>query len=751
MRRTGCKHRANNIARMNTPATPQSAAPVPPVAPPTAPPALAPAPDGFVNVFINGHLLHVKKGSTVMQACTQAGKEIPHFCYHERLSIAGNCRMCLVEIEGAPKPVASCHWPVAEGMKVNTESKVTQGARKGTMELLLINHPLDCPICDQGGECDLQDQAVAYGADRSHFNEMKRAVDDKDIGGKIKTVMTRCIHCTRCIRFATEIAGVEEFGATGRGEHMQVGTYVEAALQSELAGNMIDLCPVGALTSKPYAYAARPWELTDTPSVDVLDAIGGLLTLQSRAGQVLRVLPREDAGLNEEWCTDTARFSYDALTHNRLTTPLLRKGGQLQPVTWPEALAAAAKILKGQGPQQVGLIAGALESAETLFSLQQFAASALGGAAVSAYPTGVPLQPGHTLATSVNDWAKADGVLLIGCNPRLEAPLLNLRLRKLATKGRVPIHNLGLPANLTYPVTQLGTDATILETLASALPAATNRQILVGQGVLARVDAGTILAHAASLGTVNVLPDTLGRSTALAMGHTPSRTTAELIEAWHAGTLKTLWLHGDDTVMADELVGGKGTLVFCGTHLSPLAKLAQLVLPSAAHTEQAGTYVNAEGRLLEAHAATPPPMNAKESWKIYRALSEDLGEALPWNTLTQLRTTMQALQPNFPLALSCPIVAHTGTKTSQSEPKKHPKTPQCAALHATGAWPTLAPFYQRLEYLKQSTTMHTLQAESTAQPTPTPPPTAPQNPKHSAVSKAPAKPKSTARKATKAA
>ncbi|NBX86830.1 MAG: NADH dehydrogenase (quinone) subunit G, partial [Proteobacteria bacterium] len=400
-----------------------------------------------MNVFVDGVLLQVKKGSTVMAACTLAEKEIPHFCFHERLSIAGNCRMCLVEIEGMPKPIASCHWPVAEGMKIKTDSKMTLEARKGTMELLLINHPLDCPICDQGGECELQDQAVAFGSDRSHFHEFKRAVDDKEIGSKIKTVMTRCIHCTRCVRFATEIAGVEEFGATGRGENMQVGTYVEQALQSELAGNMIDLCPVGALTSKPYAFTARPWELERKEGVDVLDAVGTPVFVDVRAGQVMRVLPQEDASVNEEWLTDAARFSYDALQSNRVVTPLVRG----KEVGWGEAFAALRKMFEG-GPRVAGLF-GAMGCAEDAYSFGAFM-GAVGG--VFDYKPAGMVEHDLTLAGKIVDLDTADAVLLVGCNLRREAPLLNVRLRRGVLKRKLAVGVVGAAVDLTYRHVQLG-------------------------------------------------------------------------------------------------------------------------------------------------------------------------------------------------------------------------------------------------------------------------------------------------------
>ncbi|MCA3244194.1 MAG: NADH-quinone oxidoreductase subunit NuoG [Alphaproteobacteria bacterium] len=652
-------------------------------------PEFPPAPEGMVNVVIDGVHHIVPRTFTVMQACTQAEKEIPHFCYHERLSIAGNCRMCLVEVVGAPKPVASCHWPVAEGMKVNTQSQITIEARKGTMELLLANHPLDCPICDQGGECGLQDQAVAYGSDRSHFEEMKRAVDDKDIGSKIKTVMTRCIHCTRCVRFATEIAGVEEFGATGRGEQMQIGTYVEQALQSELAGNMIDLCPVGALTSRPYAYTARPWELKRASSVDVLDAISAPVFVDTRAGQVMRVLPQENDAINEEWLTDIARFSYDALSANRLTTPLIHG----QPASWPEAFAAVQNILaKAEG--KVGVVAGDQTSAETAFSLQQFAAQVLKTDYVTALPTGREGGLPFTLGMLLKEFDKAEAVLLLGCNPRREAPLLNVRLRRGVLKRGLKVYSVGAVADLTYRHTHLGDTVAALEDFKSDKPL----HIIVGAQALNRSDAAALLAAASQRGTVHVLEESCGRITAQAMGLTAS--AADLAKQWQSGKLAALWLHGDDTLTAEELKAGEGSVIYVGTHHTRAAKAAEVCLPAAAWAEAPGLFMNAEARVQEAQAACAPPLQAKETWKIYRALSEDLGATLPWNTLAQLREYLAAAHPAF---------APAQRNQPQAQPLTLPKTTgKLLTKKFTEAIPA---YYLRTTYLQQSAWMHRMQAE----------------------------------------
>ncbi|PZP39640.1 MAG: NADH-quinone oxidoreductase subunit G [Pseudomonas fluorescens] len=691
--------------------------PVPAAATPTPPPALPPAPEGFINVFVDGELIHVKKGSTVMQACTQAAKEIPHFCYHERLSIAGNCRMCLVEIEGMPKPIASCHWPAAEAMKIRTDSPMTINARKGTMELLLINHPLDCPICDQGGECALQDQSVAYGGDRSHYNEFKRAVDDKDIGSKIKTVMTRCIHCTRCIRFATEVAGVEEMGATGRGENMSVGTYVEQAIQSELSGNMIDLCPVGALTSKPYAFTARPWELVRTTSIDILDAVGTPITVDNRHGQVLRTQPRENNEINEEWMTDAARFSYDALATNRLTSPMIRRGKELQPCSWAEAFTVAKTALA----HPTGAILGSMASAEDAFSFKSFMETVLPGSPFDCRPSGSQLENFYTFNTPLIAFEQVDAVLLIGCNPRLEAPLLNVRLRRGALKRRMPVAAIGADMDLTYPFQQLENAPETLEQLisgkhkfADVLKGAQKPAIIVSASVLTRPDGQAIMAMAEKLAKkvgvltegwngLNVLASTAGRITALDMkarGTDAKSNTASIVKAFNAGKLQTLIVYGEDTVTIDDLEKGQGTVIYLGTHNTALAQKADIVLPTAAWSEKSGLYANLEGRVQLAHAAVQPPLNAKEDWKIFRALSEDMGKALPFNNLTQLRASIAAFAAPY-AGENWNKISMRGTSLTATAEKASSKP----------FAPVVTEYYQRLEYLRQSPTMLKCQAE----------------------------------------
>ena len=697
---------------------PQPSKAAKPVTPPPAPPT---PPSPFLNLFVDGLPVQVNRGATVMDACNKAAKEIPHFCYHKRLSIAGNCRMCMVEIEGMPKPVASCHWPAAEGMKVRTDSAVATAARKGTMEFLLINHPLDCPICDQGGECTLQDLSLGYGGDRTHFHEMKRAVDDKEIGAKIKTVMTRCIHCTRCIRFATEIAGVEEFGATGRGENMQVGTYVEQALQSELAGNMIDLCPVGALTSKPYAYTARPWELVSSPGLDILDAVGSHIRVDSRAGQVMRVIPTECDEINEEWATDAARFSYDALSRNRLAAPLV-KG---KPSGWPEAFAAIKGALKGVRKARIAGLMDDMHGAEDAYAFNAFLKETLGTSNVDCRTDGGQVSgrvhAGVICNTPFADWDKADAVLLIGCNLRLEAPLLNVRIRRAVRKRRIPVASIGAPVDLTYAHTPLGDTPQLLEAIlggfhpfSGILKDAKQPLIIVGGSVLAREDGAAVLHVAGQLASkvavkkgwngFNVLQSSCGRITALDMAATPATggmATREILESWRAGNLDVLFVYGQGHLSAADLAKGKGTLVYIGTHDDAIAKLADVVLPAAAWPEKAGLYANAEGRVQEMKAATRPPLNAKEDWKIFRALSAEIAEPLPFDTLGQLR----ALIGRFSTAYKPENWGAVLPAEWQQVGKPGKVSPQPFAT-------TVTQYYLRTPYLRESANMQAMQAEA---------------------------------------
>jgi len=617
---------------------------------------------------INGQEVEVPAGTTVLQACQSAGVEVPHFCFHERLAIAGNCRMCLVEMEKSPKPVASCAMPAADGQVVKTDSPMAQRARKGVMEFLLINHPLDCPICDQGGECDLQDEAMAFGFDRGRFQENKRAVKDKNFGPLIKTQMTRCIHCTRCVRFATDVAGVSELGATGRGENMEIGTYIEHALTSELSGNMIDLCPVGALTSKPYAFVARPWELRKTESVDVLDAVGANIRIDTRGPEVLRVLPRLNEDINEEWLGDKGRFAIDGLMKRRLDKPYVRVNGKLAPASWAEAFTAIAARVKGVDGSKIAGIAGDLVDAEAMLALKDLL-TGLGSTNLDCRQDGAKLpaeRAGYLFNSTIAGIDQADVVLFVGSNPRLEAPLINARFRKRSLAGGFKAAAIGPSLDLTFPVIQLGEGPEVLADLADGnhtwievLKAAKFPMIVVGQGALAREDGAAVLALAHRLadaaGVVrdgwngfNVLHTAAARVGGLELGFVPGaggRDIAGILEGAQSGAIELVYLLGADEIDMAKL--GKAFVIYQGHHGDAGAARADVVLPGAAYTEKNGTYVNTEGRVQLGRLATFPPGEAREDWKILRALSEPLGHKLPYDNLAQLRQRLIEVNPRF--------------------------------------------------------------------------------------------------------
>ncbi|WP_428483355.1 NADH-quinone oxidoreductase subunit NuoG [Rhodopila sp.] len=622
---------------------------------------------------IDGIPVEVANGSTILQAAEQAGVEIPRFCYHERLSIAGNCRMCLVEVEKAPpKPIASCGYPAAEGMVVHTDSKMVRNARRGVMEFLLINHPLDCPICDQGGECDLQDQAMGYGMDHSRYAENKRAVPDKNLGPLVKTNMNRCIHCTRCIRFVTEIAGVPDLGATRRGEAMEVTTYVEKALGSELSANIIDLCPVGALTSKPYAYVARPWELTKVDSIDVLDAIGTNIRVDARGPEVLRILPRVNDDVNEEWLGDKARFALDGLKRRRLDRPWVRENGKLRAATWAEAFTAIAAKLKTLPGERIGAIAGDLCDAESMVALKDLIHN-LGSANLDCRQDGAKLDAGrrdfYSFNTSITGIEDADAILIIGSNPRREAPVLNARIRKAWVANAIPIGVIGTNTDLTYPITVLGSTPSVLTALhdgspdcakindfAKVLGDAKRPMIIVGQGALVRPDGGAILAAAWRLASrvgaltsdwhgFNVLHTAASRMAALDLAFLPGP-KGKGFEAMLDDGVDFLWLLGADEF--DPARIGAGTfVVYQGHHGDAGAKRADVILPGAAYTEKAGTYVNTEGRVQRGFMAVYPPGEAREDWKILRAFSAVIGKTLPYDTIEAVRNRLTEVNLSF--------------------------------------------------------------------------------------------------------
>lgn len=627
----------------------------------------------MTKLIVDGREIDVPPTHTLLQACEDAGAEIPRFCFHERLSIAGNCRMCLVEVIGEPKPVASCARsvrdlrPGKDGAPpvVNTRSKMVKKAREGVMEFLLINHPLDCPICDQGGECDLQDQAMAYGVDTSRYAENKRAVEDKYIGPLVKTVMTRCIHCTRCVRFTEEVAGVGDLGAIGRGEDMEITTYLEAAMASELQGNVIDLCPVGALTSKPYAFSARPWELSKTESIDVMDALGSAIRIDARGREVMRIMPRVNEAVNEEWISDKARFVWDGLRTQRLDRPFLRENGKLRAASWSEAFAAIAKRMSSADPQRIGAIAGDLAAVEEMFALRELLV-ALGSANLDCRQDGTALDPSLGRATylfnaTVEGIEAADALLVIGSNPRHEAPVLNARIRKRWRAGGFPIGVIGERLDATWEYRYLGAGPETLADVAAGrhpfaetLRAAKAPLVLVGQGALARPDGRSVHALAAkaamAVGALkdnwngfSVLHTAASRVGALDIGFVPGANGLDVKAMVKAGALDVLFLLG-----ADEVAVAPGSfVVYIGTHGDAGAETADVILPGAAYPEKTGTYVNTEGRVQFANRASFPPGDAREDWAILRALSQVLGRALPFDNLTQLRAKLYAAHPHL--------------------------------------------------------------------------------------------------------
>ena len=606
---------------------------------------------------VDGVEVEFEPGMNVLQVAELAGKEIPRFCYHERLSIAGNCRMCLVEVKpGPPKPQASCALPAAENMEIFTDTPMVKKARHGVMEFLLINHPLDCPICDQGGECDLQDQAMGYGRDGSRYGENKRAVEEKYMGPLIKTVMTRCIQCTRCVRFITEVAGVPDIGLISRGEDVEITTYLDKAVASELSANVIDLCPVGALTHKPWAFNYRPWELKKTETVDVMDALGCAIRVDSRGPAALRILPRTNDDINEEWISDKTRYVVDGLARQRLDRPYVREGGKLRPASWGEALDLVAAKLKATAPEKVGVIAGDLQDAESMkAALDLF--RGLGVASTDCRQDGMALGDGpreswlfNSTIAGIED---ADVVLLVGTNPRLEAPVLNARLRKRWLAGALRVGVVGEQADLTYGYDYLGAGAQSLGALsrdfAKVLKEAKAPAIIVGAGALARADGAAVLKEVAGLAGKfgarwNVLHTAASRVAGLDMGFVPAAGGKTAAELTAKGGADLLFLLGADEL---DLSKTKAFTVYLGTHGDAGAHRADVILPGAAYTEKNGIYVNTEGRVQLGARAVFPKGEAKEDWAILRALSERLGQTLPYDTLDQLRAKLFADHPTF--------------------------------------------------------------------------------------------------------
>ncbi len=638
----------------------------------------------MANIKVDGKLVEVPDYFTLMQAAEAAGAEIPRFCYHERLSVAGNCRMCLVEVKGGPpKPQASCAMsvkdlrpgPNGEPPEMFTNTPMVKKAREGVMEFLLINHPLDCPICDQGGECDLQDQAMAYGVDTSRYAENKRAVEDKYLGPIVKTSMNRCIHCTRCVRFTTEVAGVAQMGLIGRGEDAEITTYLEQALSSELSGNVVDLCPVGALTSKPYAFQARPWELNKTESIDVMDAVGSNIRVDSRGREVMRILPRVNDAVNEEWISDKTRHVWDGLKSQRLDRPYVRKNGKLQPASWDEAFAAVAKAIKASGMgNKVGAIAGDLAAVEDMYALRALM-TAIGSGMTDVRPPMSGIDPSmprsaYLFNPTIAGIEDADAILIVGSNPRKEAPVLNARIRKAWRAKGMPIAVIGDHADLTYTYDYLGSDISVLAKVANGegfgekLKAAKKPLIIVGEGAVSHGaawnkqigrDVIALASKAATMGEIAegwngyaLLHNAASRVGGIDIGFVPHNggvCSADQVKLAGKDELDVLFLLGADEY--DTKAMGKAFVVYVGTHGDAGAHRADVILPSAAYTEKSGTYVNTEGRVQIAERAVFPPGEAKEDWAIFRALSAVLGMALPFNSLRALRSAMYTEFPHL--------------------------------------------------------------------------------------------------------
>lgn len=623
---------------------------------------------------IDGKEIEVPDHYTLIQACEEAGAEVPRFCFHERLSVAGNCRMCLVEVKGGPpKPQASCAMgvrdirggPNGELPEVFTNTPMVKKAREGVMEFLLINHPLDCPICDQGGECDLQDQAMAFGIDSSRYQEDKRAVEDKYIGPLVKTVMNRCIHCTRCVRFTTEVAGISELGLIGRGEDAEITTYLEQAMTSELQGNVVDLCPVGALTSKPFAFTARPWELNKTESIDVMDALGSAIRVDTRGREVMRVLPRVNEQINEEWISDKTRFIWDGLKTQRLDKPYVRQDGRLQPASWSDAFAAIKSAVSATSGEKIGAIAGDLASVEEMYALSELLKS-LGSENLDCRQDGTALDPSlgrasYIFSPSIEGIEAADALLMIGTNPRFEAAVMNSRIRKRWRRGKFPIGVIGEHADLRYSYDYLGAGPETLadivsgsHSFADVLKNAQKPMIIIGQGALIREDGAAVLANAAKLaGAVGVVKDgwngfavlhtAASRVGGLDLGFVPGAKGVNA--AAMLSSMDVLFLLGADEL--DFTRKGAKFTVYIGSHGDEGAQNADVILPAATYTEKSGTWVNTEGRVQMGNRAGFAPGDAREDWAVIRALSDVLGKKLPFDSLRELRAKLYAAFPHF--------------------------------------------------------------------------------------------------------
>ena len=663
---------------------------------------------------INGAELEVAPGTSVLQACEQLGVEVPRFCYHDRLSVPANCRMCLVEIEKTPKPVASCAMPCADGMIVHTDSAMVDKARRGVMEMLLINHPLDCPICDQGGECDLQDQAMGYGFDRSRYQEAKRAVKDKNFGPLVETHMTRCIQCTRCVRFMDEIAGTSELGGLFRSENLEIGTYTTQPLKSELSGNIIDICPVGALTNKPLAFEYRSWEMQKTESVDVMDAVGCNIRIDARGNEVMRILPRLNEDVNEEWINDKTRFACDGLKRQRLDQPYVRKDGKLRPASWSEAFTTIAAKLRETPPSRIAALAGDLMGCESMFALkmlmQNLSVANLDCRQDSA-DYDVSTRAAYVMNSGINGIDQADAILLIGTNPRIEATLINARIRKRWMRGGCRVGMIGAAVDLGYPYRPIGNTPSALQDLiagkhafAEILKNAKNPIVILGAGALARPDGAAlhtavrVLAETFNMirpdwNGFNVLQLVASRVGGLDIGFLPQANglaTKGILQAAESGKMDMVWLLGADEIDMKRL--GKAFVIYQGHHGDAGAHRADVILPGTAYTEKNAIYVNTEGRPQAAQQAVFAPGEAREDWKIIRAFSGVLMKPLSFDTLAQLREKMFEAHP---------VLADVGY-VSKAEWQKFGAPGQ---LSATPFTPVIANFYMTDPISRASVTM----------------------------------------------
>ena len=613
-------------------------------------------------ITINNKEIEFEEGMTVLQACELAGAEIPRFCYHERLSIAGNCRMCLVEMEKSPKPIASCAMPAAEGMKIKTNTLFVDKARKGVMEFLLANHPLDCPVCDQGGECDLQDQSLFYGFDHSRYSEDKRQVKEKNMGPLIKTQMTRCIHCTRCVRFATEVAGIPELGAIGRGEDMEITTYLEKSMESEMSANVIDLCPVGALTSKPYAFEARPWELKKTETIDVMDAVGSNIRVDTYGWEVKRVLPRINEDINEEWISDKTRYACDGLLKQRLDIPYIRENGKLKKTSWDQATKFLINKIKSFNPNEIAGIVGSLADLEMIFSFKSFMENCIGSSNFECRQDRIYINPkermNYIFNSSIKGIENSDLLLLVGTNPRLEATMLNARIRKAFIKNATKIYSIGDPGDLTYPYINIGSSTSIIKDITSGthkifnlIKKSKRPIIIIGESALSGESGKYIFETFKSFlsnnnfidnkwNALNILNQQASRVGAIDLGFYSinEKDNFTFFDKLDNDKFKFIYLLGADDFNFEKK---DKFIVYQGSHGDKGAEIADIILPGAAYTEKNGLFVNLEGKLQRAYKASYPPGESKEDWLIFKDLANLMKKPLEFNNIDQLREKIE--------------------------------------------------------------------------------------------------------------